>query len=76
MAYVNEQRQDPPEEVDPLENCAECGTRLEGEDQQWFCSKTCETKHVARMSAESDAYARSLLEEMEIAKQNGFFGRI
>lgn len=74
--YIGEQRQDPPEDVDPLENCAECSKKLEGEDQQWFCSKECEKKHIDAMKADDDAYARSLLEDMELAKSFGFMGRL
>lgn len=66
--YIGEQQQDPPEDIDPLENCGECGKRLEGEEQQWFCSKACETKHLDSLRREDDSYARAMIEEMELVK--------
>ena len=64
----------PDESQDPLDNCAECGKKLEGEDQQWFCSKACEKKHIDQLKADDDAYARSLIADMELAK-SFFTGR-
>ena len=73
--YVGEQQQDPPEDIDPLEHCGECNKKLEGEEQQWFCSKACESKHLDNLRSEDDKYARAMIEELEICK--GLFqGRV
>jgi hypothetical protein len=64
----------PKEDHDVLDNCAECDKKLEGPDQQWFCSKACESKHLDNLRREDDSYARAMVEEMEICKSL-FIGR-
>ena len=68
---------EPPDEShqDPLDDCAECGKKLEGDDQQWFCSKACEGKHLDGLRRDDDSYARAMIEELELCK-NLFTGRV
>jgi hypothetical protein len=62
--YVGEQEQEPPEYEEPLENCAQCRRKLEGEDQMYWCSSACETAYLADQTAEAQAEYEAM-QEME-----------